>query len=163
MIRFSSTILFILFLFTNSYSQTKSPADFLGYELGDRFSQHHQVVDYFHHVADANSNVKLLKYGETYEKRPLTLAFISSEENMKKLEGIRLDQLKSAGIIEGSPSQNDIAVVWLSYNVHGNESVSTEVAMQTIFELVDPNNKKSKQWLENTVVIIDPCINPDCR
>ena len=47
----------------------------------------------------------------------------------------------------------------LSYNVHGNEASSSEAAMQTLYELI--MNKKS--WLENTVVIIDPCLNPDGR
>ena len=163
MIRFYATIVLTLLLLTNVYTQTKSPAAFLGYELGEQFSQHHQVLNYFNHVAENNSNVKLLTYGETYEKRPLTLAFISAEENMKKLDDLRLDQLRSAGMIEGDPSQNEIAVVWLSYNVHGNEAVSTEVSMQTLFELVDPENKKSKEWLKNTIVILDPCINPDGR
>ena len=159
---FVAVILSVIFL-THAFSQTKSPATFLGYELGERFSQHHQVVDYFEHVSDVNENVKLVKYGHTYEKRPLYLAFISSEENIKKLEDLRLDQLRSARIIEGSPSQNDIAIVWLSYNVHGNESVSTEVSMQTLFELIKPENKTTKEWLKNTIVIIDPCINPDGR
>lgn len=163
MIRFYSTILLTLLFLNNFYSQTKSPAAFLGYELGERFSQHHQVLNYFKHVAENNSNVQLLTYGNTYEKRPLTLAFISSEENMSKLDDLRLDQLRSAGMIEGNPSQEEVAVVWLSYNVHGNEAVSTEVSMQTLFELVNPKNKSSKEWLKNTVVIIDPCINPDGR
>jgi len=163
MIRFYSTIILSLFILSNSYSQTKSPAAFLGHELGEKFSQHFEVLSYFNHVADNNTNVKLLNYGKTYEKRPLTLAFVSSEANMKKLVMLRMDQLRSARMIEGESSQNDIAIVWLSYNVHGNESVSTEVSMQTLFELVDPDNKKSKEWLKNTVVIIDPCINPDGR
>ncbi len=163
MTRFYTTIVLYLLLLTNVYAQTKSPSAFLGYELGERFSQHHQVIDYFQHIAENNTNVKLVSYGETYEKRPLYLAFISAEENMKKLDDIRLDQLQSARIIEGTPSQNEIAIVWLSYNVHGNEAVSTEVSMQTLFELVDPKNKTSKEWLKNTIVIIDPCINPDGR
>lgn len=32
----------------------------------------------------------------------------------------------------------------------------------TIWALVDPSNT-NKEWLKNTVVIIDPCINPDGR
>ena len=60
----------------------------------------------------------------------------------------------------GAPA-NKVSVVWLSYNVHGNESVSTEASMATIYELVRDGGKAD--WLENTVVIIDPCINPDGR
>ena len=74
-----------LFLITlTTFSQSKSPADFLGYELGDRFTRHHQVVDYFKHIAKENENVKLIKYGETYENRTLQLAFITAPKNFSK-------------------------------------------------------------------------------
>ena len=153
----------IFSLITNtSFSQVKSPDDFLGYELGDRFTNHHKVVEYFQHIAESNDNVKLIQYGETYEKRPLYLTFITSPENFPKLEELRLSHLRTAGVIEGKAGE-DIPIVWLSYNVHGNESVSTEAAMKTVYELVNPENIKTKNWLENTVVIIDPCINPDGR
>ena len=143
-------------------SQSKSPAAFLGYELGDRFTRHHRVVDYFKHIADENNNVKLMQYGETYENRSLQLAFITAPKNFSKLEDLRTNHLKSIGILKGD-ADSDITIVWLSYNVHGNESVSTEAAMKTIHALVDPNNLETKKWLENTIVIIDPCINPDGR
>ncbi|AXT19485.1 zinc carboxypeptidase [Flavobacteriaceae bacterium AU392] len=158
--------LFYVLLFTlSSFSiinaqQLQSPSDFLGYELGTQFSRHHQVVDYFKHVANTVSNqVKLEQYGKTYERRPLYVAYISSEENLKNLETIRENNLKNAGIIDGEPSATDIAIVWLSYNVHGNEASSTEAAMKTIYTLLT----EKQEWLKNTVVIIDPCINPDGR
>ncbi len=140
--------------------QLKTPSEFLGYELGTQFSRNHQVVDYFKHVASAMPNqVKLEQYGETYERRPLIHAYISSEENMKNLETIRENNLKNAGIISGTPSSTDIAIVWLSYNVHGDEASSTEASMATIYKLLT----ERQDLLENTVVIIDPCINPDGR
>ncbi len=143
-------------------SQTKSPDAFLEYRLGERFTKHHQVVDYFKHVAQMNNNVKLIQYGKTYENRPLYLAIITSPDNFSNLEKLRTNHLKTAGILDGQPT-TDIPITWLSYNVHGNEAVSTEAAMKTIFELVNTNNLETKKWLENTIVIIDPCINPDGR
>jgi len=160
--KISSAILSILFISITSFSQTKSPKDFLGYELGSRFTQHHRVIDYFQHVVSANGNVKMIQYGETYEKRPLYLTYITSPSNYSKLDDLRLNHLRTAGLIEGKAS-DDVAIVWLSYNVHGNEAVSTEASMKTLYALVDPNNKESQKWLENTIVIIDPCINPDGR
>lgn len=144
--------------------QTKlqSPAEFLGYKLGDRFTRHHRVVEYFKHVDEAMANVQVAQYGETYEHRPLIYAIVASEENFKNLEQIRLDNLRRAGAAEGSPSTK-VAIVWLSYNVHGNEANSTEASMKTLYELVNPANAKTKEWLKNTVVILDPCINPDGR
>ena len=159
-----TTLKFILFFLisTLTFSQSKSPKDFLGYELGDRYTRHHKVVEYFKHIADANDNVKLIKYGETYEKRPLHLAFITAPKNFSKLDDLRLNHLKIAGVVKGDAGE-DIPIVWLSYNVHGNETSSTEAAMKTMSALVDPTNTNTKKWLENTIVIIDPCINPDGR
>lgn len=145
-----------------SQQQLYSPKEFLGYELGDRFTRHHRVLEYFQHVASASPTIDLFKYGETYEHRPLVYAVIASAENYANLEKIRLDNLRRTGMVEGSPSTK-VAIVWLSYNVHGNEANSMEASMQTLYELADPKNAKSKEWLKNTVVIIDPCINPDGR
>ncbi|RLD27705.1 MAG: zinc carboxypeptidase [Bacteroidetes bacterium] len=139
--------------------QIQSPDDFLGYELGTQFTRHHKVVDYFKYVASQMSNqVQLEQYGETYEGRPLYVSYISSEENIQQLETIRENNLKNAGVLEGNAT-NDIAIVWLSYNVHGNEASSTEASMKTIYTLLT----QKQDWLKNTVVIIDPCINPDGR
>lgn len=151
--------LLALFILGNAFSQSiQSPSEFLGYELGDRFTRHHQVVDYFKYVSNTVASVKMEKYGETNEHRPLYVSYISSKENIANLEKIRKDNLSQTGIIKVG-NGNTKAIVWLSYNVHGNEASSTEAAMLTLYELI--TNKKD--WLENTIVIMDPCINPDGR
>lgn len=151
--------LFSLFLLTASFltaQSLNSPSEFLGYELGTEFTRHHEVVDYFEYLAEqAPDMMKLTTYGQTNERRPLLLAYLSSAENMSNLEQIREEHLKD---LDGN-GNGSTAIVWLSYNVHGNESVGTESSMQTIYELL--TTKKS--YLENTVVIMDPCINPDGR
>lgn len=144
------------------YTQTlQSPDEFLGYELGDRFSRHHSVVEYFRYVSVSSPNVKLLQYGETYEHRPLVIAVVASEENMARLDQIKENNLKRTKLIPGSASDDKTAIVWLSYNIHGNEASSIEAAMKTIHALL--TDERAKAWLENTVVIIDPCVNPDGR
>jgi hypothetical protein len=155
----------VLLCITTSFAQStvQSPEQFLGYNLGDRFTRHHRVIEYFKHVDEALPNVKLQQYGETYEHRPLVFAVIASPENFANLENIRTDNLKRAGMMEGAQSGSKVAIVWLSYNVHGNEANSTEASMKTLYELVNPSNAKTKEFLKNTVVIIDPCINPDGR
>lgn len=147
-------LLLLLPFFT--LAQLKSPSEFLGYELGTQFTRHHQVVDYYEYLAEAEPNrMNLIEYGKTNERRSLLLATISSKSNMNNLENIRLEHLKGM-TGEGAPNK---AIVWLSYNVHGNESVSTEASMQTIYDLLTTKSS----YLEDTVVLIDPCINPDGR
>ncbi len=150
-------LLFALLAMVNALAQElKSPSEFLGYELGTQFTRHHEVVDYYQYLAKvAPDRVQLNEYGKTNERRPLLLAYVSSAENIKNLENIRAEHLKNTSG-EGNPSK---AIVWLSYNVHGNESVSTEASMQTTYELLTTKS----DYLENTVVLVDPCINPDGR
>jgi len=136
--------------------ELKSPSEFLGYELGTQFTRHHEVVDYYQYVVSvASDRVQLQEYGKTNERRPLLLATLSSMDNMRNLENIREEHLKNT-VGEGNSSK---AIVWLSYNVHGNESVSTEASMQTLYDLLTIKS----DYLENTIVLIDPCINPDGR
>ena len=142
-----------------SQNKIKSPAEFLGYEIGDQFSRHADVVNYFDHVAENSDMVTYHKYGKTNERRPLTYAIVSSKENIENIENIRTQNLKNIGILNGSSSDKAIAIVWLSYNVHGNEASSTEASMAMLYDLIT----KKQDWLQNTVVIIDPCINPDGR
>lgn len=154
-------ILFVIaFLsLTNISAQSvKSPAEFLGYEIGERFTRHHKVVEYFKYVSENSPYVTLQKYGETNEFRPLLLATVSSPENIKNIEEIRKSNLSQIGILNDNKT-NEKAIVWLSYNVHGNEASSTEASMQTLYDLI--TNKQD--WLANTVVLIDPCVNPDGR
>ena len=139
---------------------TKSPKEFFGYELGERFTSHHRMVAYAEHVAATNDRVQLQYYGESYEHRPLLALFVSSPQNIGRLEQIRTDNLKRAGVLEGSPS-TQVPIIWMSYNVHGNEAVATETALMTLWALIDPANPQSKQWLDNSLVVIDPCLNPD--
>jgi hypothetical protein len=162
MVRF---LLLLLCIASVAEAQQKllSPKEFLGYELGDKFTRHHRVMEYYKHVAEAMPNVEVYSYGETYEYRPLVYAVVTSAANFQNLDQIRQNNLKRTGLAEGTPSADKKAIVWLSYNVHGNEANSLEASMWTLYELANPQNVKTQSWLENTVVILDPCINPDGR
>ncbi len=147
-------------------AQVQSPEQFLGYKVGTRYTPHWKIEAYFRHVAaNATKLVRLEQYGVTNEGRPLLVVFVSAEEHINNLEQIRLNNLRLANLSKDrmAPTENTPALVWLSYNVHGNETSSSEAAMLTLFTLVDPAHAASKEWLRNAVAVIDPCINPDGR
>ena len=154
-----------LLLCNTCFGQLQSPDEFLGYELGARFTPHYKIVNYFNHAAAAMPGMmKLEKYGETSEGRPLLMACISSPANFSRLEDIRKNNLRLTGLLNDKPGDVSApAIVWLSYNVHGNEPSSSETALKTVYELLNPANTQTKEWLEHVVVIIDPCLNPDGR
>ncbi|WP_222535216.1 M14 metallopeptidase family protein [Pedobacter polysacchareus] len=150
-------------------AQLRSPEEFLGYPLGSKFTPHYKVLEYFKYLGSAHKNIKIQKYGKTYEGRELLVAIVSAKENMDNLEGVRKQNL-SLSNAEGLSSANKLAIkakqpaiLWLSYNVHGNEASSTETALKMLFTLAEAKTVNIQNWLKNTVVIIDPCLNPDGR
>lgn len=140
------------------HAQIKSPAEFLPSAYEKSFTFHHDVVSYVQYVADQSDYVDVVEYGRTEEGRPLLLCFISDPENLKNLETIRQNHLKS--IFEDKTQTESHAIVWLSFGVHGNEAGGTESSMLALYRLASHQGKVG-EWLKNTVIILDPCLNPD--
>ena len=134
-------------------SEFDFPKSVLGYDIGDRFTRHAELIDYFEKLQSKYpENIILNSYGETYENRQLIYLIIGNKKNIANIKSIQENH------VNGKDEQ--VGIVWLSYNVHGNESSGSEAAMQTAYELM---LKKNASFLENTVIIMDPCMNPDGR
>ena len=151
------TILLGLFIWSSllCYSQLVTVPKPLNtfYHSGKDFSRHHEVVQFFETLQAMYPNqIKLQTYGYTNEGRPLILAFLGTTTTISELESIQKKHLTCA-------QDERTAITWLSYNVHGNESCGTEAAMETAYRLMTSNTS----LLENNLIIIDPCLNPDGR
>ena len=145
-------------LFAQNHLQ--SPDEFLPYPLGSRFTPHHLLVDYFKYIGNQSDKVKVIQYGQTYEYRPLIAAIISSPKNMQRLEEIRLNNLRRAGMQTGTIEDDSIAIVYISFSIHGNEAAGSESSMAVLYGLAR-GGEPYDTWLKHTVVILDPSLNPD--
>ncbi len=139
-----------------------SPAEFLGYELGQEYTHHYQVVDYFEYLSANSDRIQVQEYGSTHEGRSLIYATISSATNMSNLAQIK-EKNKQLASHEIEPDPEMPVVVWMSYNVHGNEPSSSESAMQAAYRMVAAEDNQTVTWRAESVVIIDPMLNPDGR
>ena len=142
----------------------QSPEEFLGYEIGNQHTRHDLILAYFKYLSSISEKADLITYGKSYEGRTLTLLSISSTENLKNLENIKKEHLKST--IPGSIktiNENLPVIVNLGYGIHGNEPSSSEAALLTAYTLIASKNKKILQLVTNSVVFIDPTLNPDGR
>src|SRR5437763_8065162 len=159
-------IVFLLLLATAAFAQSPTPEQFLGYKLGDRFTQWPRIVEYFDALAKSSSLITVQQFGETYEHRPLILAVITSPKNRAQLEAVRANVVSLAnGSVSAERAaeiaKSNPAVAWLAFGVHGNESSSAEAAMAVASTLV--NDPASASMLDTLVVVIDPLLNPDGR
>jgi len=142
----------------------KSPDQFLPHQLGEQFTPHYLLNAYFEYLAaNAGTTMRLEKYGQTNESRPLQIAIFSSPENIARLEQIRLNNLRLAGTLAGDPDRvaTPVAIIWISMSVHGNEASGSECSMVLAHKLATQTDPQVREWLKNTVVILDPSVNPD--
>jgi hypothetical protein len=142
----------------------------LGYEPGERITNHAGILRYFEALAAASPRIQIFEYGQTWEGRKLVYAAISSDANMKKLAGIRAaierfaDPRKTSEADARKLMGTLPAVVWLAYGVHGDEISSPDAALLTAYHLLAArNDKMTDSILANDVVLIDPLQNPDGR
>jgi hypothetical protein len=146
-----------------------SPEALLGYAIGARFTEHRDLVRVVREIDRASDHVDVVQYGETAEGRPLLLCFVSSPRNLARREEIAegLRGLADARAVDDETARAAIGsqppIVWLSYNVHGNEPSSSEAALAVLYHLAAAQDEATQKLLDEVLVVIDPCLNPDGR
>lgn len=144
-----------------------SPAQVLGHELGGRFTDHAGVVRYMETLAAVSPMVRLERYGETPEGRPLLQVVIARPEVLARLDDVLALNRELADPATTEARAREIAarnpaVLYLSYGVHGNEASSSEAALWTAWDLVR-GAESVAGVLDSAIVVIDPAVNPDGR
>jgi hypothetical protein len=141
-----------------------TPEEFLGYEIGEQHTRHDLIVAYLIKLAEISDRASIEVYGKTHEKRKLVMLTVTSPENLKNLETIKLNHLQFVNPAQTPKNYNEVPVIiQLGYNVHGNEPSSSEAALLTAYTLVASNSLEVLEYIEKSVIFIDPTINPDGR
>lgn len=144
------------------------PQQLLRYDVGDHhttYAQMEQVIDAI--AKAAPDRVKIFDIGTTNEHRMQHLVAISSPENMARLDEIKAqnakltDPRKTSAAEANAIAQNNPAIAWMAYTIHGNESASFEAFMQVIYQLAASNEPATLEILRNTVVLVLTGENPD--
>lgn len=145
-------------------SDIPSPESFLGYPIGEQHTRHDQIVAYFSKLAEVSDRATIASYGHTHENRKLVILTVSSPDNLNNLDNLKAQHLAFTDPSETPTNYNDVPIfINLGYNVHGNEPSSSEAAMLTAYTLVASSNDEILNYLNNSVIFIDPTINPDGR
>ena len=141
-----------------------SPEEFLGYEIGFQHTRHDQIVSYLTYLSTVSNKADLINYGKTHEGRNLVILTITSESNLNNLDDIQKEHLQYTVPGTSVDLNKDLPIIInLGYGVHGNEPSSSEAALLTAYTLVASMNKKIEKFRQQSVVFIDPTINPDGR
>ena len=139
-----------------------TPASVLDFQVGEQHAEAGQMAAYYRALAEASPRITLVEYGQTYERRPLFLLTITSEENQRNIAQLKIKHLQRvdpATTREVSP--DDPVVVWMGYSVHGNEPSGANAALLVAYYLAAAPDTEVSRLLDNSIILMDPFINPD--
>lgn len=140
-----------------------TPESFFGFKIGQSLVRYDKVIEYFRLLAEVSDRASLEVLGRTYEHREQVVLTITSPENQGNLENIRQQHLKLVDP-HGSASLDDQKIiVHLGYNVHGGEIAGTDASVVTAYYLVASQDPEILRALEESVVFVEPALNPDGR
>ena len=147
-----------------------NPDDLLADPIGQWPLRYHELVSYLKAVEGTTGRVKIETHAQTYEGRDLYNVFISSAENIARLDDLRLSMNRLAEPSLGA-GQHEIdslaqalpAFAWLGYSIHGDEVSGVDAAVRLIYQLAAGTDEATRQLLEHVVIIVDPTENPDGR
>lgn len=142
----------------HKYNQTiPTPESVLGFEVGERHIRHDQLLNYMKVLASSSERIKLTNIGQTQELRQQFLLTVSSKNNLVNLNEILAEKSKD---IRPEDATSPL-VVWLGYSVHGDEISGANAAMIVAYHLAASENVDIIKMLENTLIVLEPSINPD--
>ncbi|MDZ7768617.1 MAG: M14 family zinc carboxypeptidase [Woeseiaceae bacterium] len=143
----------------------------LGYAPGERITWHADTLRYLRALESSQPDrMAVHRYARSWQGRDLVYVVITSPENMRRIDAIKgeMQSLRNAletprgdaeRIIQSTP-----AVTRLAYGIHGDEISSTDAAMLTAYHLLaSRGDDRVGDILRESVVIIDPVMNPDGR
>lgn len=145
------------------------PDVILGFPIGQRVATPAQITASIDTWKAQTDRMHVIEYAKSHEGRPLHAVFISSPENLAKMDQILADltTLSDPRGLNNSDAQSIIdslpAIAWMAYSIHGNETSGADAALTSIYHYAASADPKIEKMLDDMIIVIDPIMNPDGR
>ena len=169
----ASLILLSVFLIISNVSvnaqEITRPIDFFGFEPGaDRMLFNYDpLIQYLQELEKESDRIHMEEIGTSPMGKPIYIAFISSPENIA-----RLDELKAINkslAMDGDLSDEkqaelirDGRVFFLAtLSMHASEVGPSQSAPLLAYDLLTTDDPDKLSWMDRVVYMMNPCHNPD--
>ncbi len=163
--------LFSTFLLPGSLpgQEIPSPEEFFGFQMGaDRKLAHwDQLLEYYDLLNERSDRIHVVNMGESTLGNTFLSIFISSPENLARLEEYkRMNAIlqdprgHSQAEIDGAIENGKVVFVQ-TYGLHSSEVAASQGIAEITYEFATRNDEEIREILDNTIAIMIPCLNPD--
>lgn len=143
--------------------EVPTPKQVLGFELGERYCEWSDILNYVDALAAQSNRVRLVELGRTHEKRRLVQLIITSEKNQANLEQIKADHLKLINASQSAEAKTaEMPIVAnITCSMHGDETSGAHASMAIAYLLAASEDEAVTRMLDNMVLLLVPGSNPD--
>ena len=145
-----------------------TPKEHFGYPMGSegKLISYTETVAYFQRLEKSTDRMKLVRFGTTTTGRPMYVAFISSPENLKRLEQYREMNRKLALALVGPEEAKRLAresktIVWIDGGIHSSEVAPVQHQPELAYKMLTDESEEVKRIRENVILLQVLNINPD--
>ena len=147
--------------FETPNSSIPTPKEIIGHEVGEWHVTHDKLVQYMYALADASNRITIEDRGKTFEGRPILLLTITSENNHNNINQIITNHKKITEYNENISTEDQPIVVYQGFSIHGNEASASNASLLLAYYLAASNSDFVQELLKNSVILLDPSMNPD--
>ncbi|MBI4512903.1 MAG: peptidase M14 [Gemmatimonadetes bacterium] len=145
------------------------PASVFGFEPGadHKLADYSAILEYFRALDAASARVREEEIGRSVLGRPLILAVISSEENLRQIERWRSISERLARAVGLSDEEarrlagEGRAVVWIDGGLHATEVAGAQHTPLLAYTVATDTSQAMQRVRENVVLLLMPVMNPD--
>jgi len=126
-----------------------------------------QLIDYLVLVDQASARVAVREIGRSTLDRPMKMVFISSPENLERLDELReinrrlaLDPVIPGDELTGMIDEGRVFVM-ATLSMHSTEVAPAQTLPLLTYQLATTDDPEVLGWLENVVVMVVATLNPD--
>ncbi len=145
-----------------------TPKEHLGHEAGADYkvADFAAIHTYFQKLAAASDRIRLEEFGRSAEGRPMFVAYISSAENLKKLDHYkRINRRLALG--QATPEEakelarEGKAIVWIDSGLHATEIAPAQHSPELAYRMVTEESEEVRKIRDHVILLQIPVINPD--
>ncbi len=157
-----------LLLLTSLGAAVPTPREHFGFSPGDdyKLADYAQVSAYYQKLVKSTDRIKLMEFGRTSMGKPMFAAFVSTPQNLARLDRYREISKRLALGLATAEEAHAIAaegkvIVWIDSGLHASEVAPVQQAPHLTYKLLTDESEESRRIRENVIVMQIPVINPD--
>jgi len=145
------------------------PAHVFGFHPGDDYqlADLAQLEDYYGQLAAASPRVQRIEIGRTFRNNPIHLVFISSEENLARLDRWReiAERLARAHDVDEAEARRlaaeGRAIVWIDNGLHSTEVAHAQHGPLLAWYMATDESEETRRIRDDVILLLVPQMNPD--